>query len=35
MEAAISLTELKDNKAAKKTDGRKSKNIRNIQQLKT
>ena len=33
MEAAISLTELKDNKAAKKTDGRKSKNIRNIPKL--
>ena len=33
MDAAISLTEIKDNKAAKKTDGRKSKNIRNIPKL--
>jgi len=33
METAISLTEIKDNKAAKKTDGRKSKSIRNIPKL--
>ena len=33
MEAAISLTEIKDQKAAKKTDGRKSKSIRNIPKL--
>jgi DNA topoisomerase-2 len=33
MDAAISLTEIKDNKAAKKTDGRKSKTIRNIPKL--
>jgi len=33
MEAAISLTEIKDNKAAKKTDGRKSKTIRGIPKL--
>ena len=33
MEAAISLTEIKDNKAAKKTDGRKSKTVRNIPKL--
>ena len=33
MDAAISLTELKDNKAAKKTDGRKTKSIRGIPKL--
>jgi DNA topoisomerase-2 len=33
MDTAISLTEIKDNKAAKKTDGRKSKSIRNIPKL--
>lgn len=33
MDTAISLTEIKDNKAAKKTDGRKSKTIRNIPKL--
>ena len=33
METAINLTELKDNKAAKKTDGRKSKTIRGIPKL--
>ena len=33
MESAINLNELKDNKAAKKTDGRKSKNIRGIPKL--
>ena len=33
MEAAISLTEIKDSKAAKKTDGRKSRTIRNIPKL--
>ena len=33
METAISLTEIKDQKAAKKTDGRKSKSIRNIPKL--
>ena len=33
METAINLTELKDNKAAKKTDGRKSKSIRGIPKL--
>jgi DNA topoisomerase-2 len=33
MEAAISLTQIKDQKAAKKTDGRKSKSIRNIPKL--
>ena len=33
MDAAISLTEIKDNKAAKKTDGRKSRSIRNIPKL--
>ena len=33
MEAAISLTEIKDNKEAKKTDGRKSKTIRGIPKL--
>ena len=33
METAISLTEIKDHKAAKKTDGRKSKSIRNIPKL--
>jgi len=33
METAISLTEIKDTKAAKKTDGRKSKSIRNIPKL--
>ena len=30
MDAAISLTEIKDSKAAKKTDGRKTRNIRGI-----
>ena len=30
MEAAISLTEIKDSKLAKKTDGRKTRNIRGI-----
>jgi DNA topoisomerase-2 len=33
MDAAISLTELKENKAAKKTDGRKTKSIRGIPKL--
>ena len=33
MDAAISLTELKDTKAAKKTDGRKTKSIRGIPKL--
>lgn len=33
MDAAISLTEIKDNKLAKKTDGRKSRTIRNIPKL--
>ena len=33
MEAALSLNELKQNKAAKKTDGRKSRNIRGIPKL--
>ena len=33
MDAAINLNELKDNKAAKKTDGKKSKNIRGIPKL--
>jgi len=33
MDTAISLTEIKANKAAKKTDGRKSKTIRNIPKL--
>ena len=33
MEAACALTELKDNKAAKKTDGAKTKNIRGIPKL--
>ena len=33
MEAAISLTEIKDNKAAKKTDGKKTRSIRGIPKL--
>ena len=33
MEAACALTELKDNKAAKKTDGAKTKNVRGIPKL--
>ena len=33
MDAALSLNELKQNKAAKKTDGRKSRNIRGIPKL--
>jgi DNA topoisomerase-2 len=33
MEAACALTELKDNKAAKKTDGQKTKNVRGIPKL--
>jgi len=33
MEAAISLTEIKDNKAAKKTDGKKMKNVRGVPKL--
>jgi DNA topoisomerase-2 len=33
MEAAISLTEIKDNKAAKKTDGKKTRSVRGIPKL--
>ena len=33
MEAAISLTEIKDTKAAKKTDGRKTSSIKGIPKL--